>query len=807
MSTIINAQYQMNIELKDGTTYTYIVRDIDYIEWSSYYDINEEDFSIGDWVDNYMYIHPKYGAEYEYEQQNPLLSDIVSITWSKIEDYDEKASVFVLDENKTSVSTSYFSVSFDKTIFDEPTKLAVTQPSGIPMPMEEGIIQSVIYDFNLENIHELTGSVEIRLPISIDNGSTPCAAYFDEQQNKWRPINHYYDDATQEIVIRTSHLSTYSAFGVSKEHTKEAKLLYLCYPWDDYNMNEIVKDLQKIIESPSPEKEAADMYANDYGLYTQWGLDFGYNTLESLGFESEFLGKFSTALGYIGVAWNAYQVCCSDFEGNDAQAAGITMKVCLNQIVGQIASVCKTSVMNASMAAVAVLDYCINKFGETAWSGRKDIYKAAFDLYYSKSGRQYVGGEGKGYRTAVDWFKVLKPIFERTDVTEGDITKIIDEEVTRYCQEFWDDETVVAQCMADAKNMGWTGGGGLNSQIKQELSNELRGDLYNGVLVSVFQAIKNKLENEAFEILEQQQEEYINLMNKFVTLKFIDSSKGEDASVYNGYKVRFANVPSSIVDAEKWETTINEKGEGNIQFRVFAYASEGFKPSLVLVTPDDEEIATYSFKMNLVNNMITTTIDLAQGGEDVPELEDDWKFTWDVNYVTYTNNGIDVQYVFKDEWFDGIKNVLSTNRTISVDNEGKFELKSEGLTISGTIDKGKNTGIGEFTLHSSYEYANPKTQEQIVAAWKEYFANGMEGELPTADNWMSCTITHDISGKISLKFLPNKKIYILQLSGEGSYSMNGEGITSVNYSASNISTTTISKSDGKFIMDSSLIFK
>lgn len=780
-SVMVNAQYTIHVVGKDGTDYPTDIKDVELFRWW-----NRWQLEMVNKVGNTIYV------------LDP--QDFSKIYWSKNQaQEDDKVDVYMCDEH-LSVRTADYSIALDPTVLSDSAKLVVTPRYDLKDPFDGHARRAVVFDFNLEGIHELTGTAEIRIPLMVDEGFIPCAGYFNPDTKEWEAVSHYYDFYAGEIVITTGHLSTFGAFSISDEYTRAAKLNYMHMPeLENTNVCDIALKLKRIMDAPNPELQAIDEYLNDVDVVKTLGLDFGYSSLESMGFLPSFSEEFGKLVSNVGVGLNIYQVCHAAYEGDEASIAGGTLKLMLGQIMSGLASALESSIMTASMSAVAFIDYSLNKFATTAVEGRKDIYRAAYRHYYSKAGSgcaTYQDGY-VGYRSAADWYNIFYPIMSRTDLTETDLTTLIDDTVRTFCNQIWEDELGLAAAMNEARNMGWTGGGGLNASIKKELSEEFRSELYNGVFVSVFTAIKRHLETENFDKLLKDVEKFGSLMNRVATIKFTDSSKGTEASAFNGYKVRFASMPSEIQDPEKWECTLDENGNGNIQFRVFPYISYGFQPKLVLVNDDDEEVAMYEFSLDYSNDRLQpTTIDLATAGIDIPAALDEWQFEITPTSIIHSNGAV---FQIRDEWNEGLKKLFDTDRTISPAADGSFTIEHDGLTISGILNLQTGRGEGTFSVNTSYEYVSPLTLEQREIWWteiyKEMYERAQHGENAAAvydektaeypetiwDNWISCSVQQNITGTFSMKYSQKEKKYKMTFEGEGSFTLDGTGMYSLDY--------------------------
>ena len=756
--------------------------------------------------------------------QETWLGDIDSLTWNHSFQYDA-AETFTVNDSVRTAEAQSCTVTLDEAVLGDDATLSVRSslvcPLKVPGSRIGEAVEVCLTDKNGKEIHELSGTMEIRIPLALGEDEAAGAVWYNHAAGRWDPVNGTYDAQTGEMVIKTNHLSTFEAFTIADKNTRAAKLVRGYIPDSDTPLSEVARNMQRIVSDPLPLTAAADFYANDVSTMTQLGNDFTFNALQSLGLESEMLGDFSKSVGQFGTLWSIYQVCRASYQGADEQVAGGTLKLMLGKALEIAGDLLSSSIMSASMASVAFIDYSLNRFAQEAWSGRKDIYKAGFDLYYSKKGREIANpAPGKGFRTAPDWFNLFYPVIKKGALDAQGLQKWIDDEVTKYCREYWEDEDAQTFCMTYAHDkMGYSYGGGLNSKIMNELSEELRGNLYNGTLVSVFRSIKQHRENDAYDEASQYFDDYIDWMNRVVHVKISDSKLKDGKSEYAGFKVRFKDVPLAVKDPELWECTLDEKGAGHISFRLFAYLDAGFKPTLVLVNAKDEELLTYDFTMDKSGKYVMAKIDLNEGGVEVP-AEDGWKYEITPLYAV-DEDGKDSDLLYADDVAQGINKALSVNRNLVIAKDGSFSINEEGVKISGNIDVKSHSGSGTFTLDTQTDFVNEISEEEIFDFYASVFVKDQELKPAPRTIIKAFTAKHQISGTVTVGYSEKAQQYVLRFVGEGPFTLNGERYTTdssvwvwdeknqyvVGYTEKKLDSEPVSVPSGTIKMDCELLYE
>ena len=780
--------YQMDIELIDGSIVSYPmakVRDVTY--------------SGGQTIVNLR------GAS-TYRQKVYNNDNIKNISWSPYQGAltPLDAQEYQMDENRRTVVTPYYSVDFDIMCLESEKKLTVKRQTDVPALFEDGkgVTRAISYDFDLEGQHELNGIVEIRIPMRMHYGTIPFAAYRNKETGEWESVNFSYDSAAGEIIIKTNHLSEYTAFEVERGKARAAHLKYNYIPWVPTSVyKQIASALIDIVYSPNPDAAAVEKWTSETADCQQLGIDVTFQAMQSMGFRSDALEQFANVLGYVGTAVSVYQIMRADFHGNDAQVAGQTLKLCLGESVKWAAYYCGNAILTASLASVAILDYSINQFAQKAWSGRRDIYRKAYELYYQKG--------HPGYRSATDWFNIMYPIMKRKDLTSTQIHEMVDQEVRNHVWKFWQDETVVAEYVDEAHDkFGFSFGGGLLYSIKQELSEEQRGELYNGYLASVFYSIKNHIEQELWEKADDQMKKYTREVNKWVMLTFRDSGRENDRSQYAYCTVRFKNVPPTLEDAEEWKVKLNEEGRGDLLYRVYAMFDASLKPEMEVINEKGEKVMEFELKelrsgynMDTANNDIdlndyyplpdgnaedqydiTMTpnfqhVDFEMGGfADEYSLDEYMGTKWYTNSVPDERDGI-----YFDFMIDDVVEAMRCNKFFKVEPNGVIRRKSDGLELAGAYDKGSKRGSGDFTLKCSRQ-TTVMTEDQFLSiynSWNVYknYMNDNTKRWGWINNLMEGTMSHEISGKFTIEDRGDH--YVFQFKGAGSYTLDAVALSKV----------------------------
>lgn len=592
----------------------------------------------------------------------------------------------ILDQENTSLASQGVEIAFDPVNLPEGANARISTISGAPPLDEENDIDLVVYDFTVEGASEFPGVVEITIPLEINEGEIPGAAYFNEQTATWEPVAFRYNHQSKSVLILTDHLSKYGVFSVSGEGNRRAKIQFLgLYGEDDDE--DFLAAIEEFSIGGVPASQCIEIGSSAAGDALQLGGDFLGNMVQSAGYLAygdDVLSSVGDHLGNIGLLVSVVQIGNNIYNGKINDALVGSMKTSYTYMMGKAASKLSNSVLSAGMASVAIVDYAINKFGTTAIEGRADIYRDAYSIYYTK-------GED-GYKGSDYWYNTFYPMFSNPNMTQDKIKEEVDRIVTEHCNEFWTgtNKLGVDYYVSEARErMAWTGGGaGLNKDLQNSLSLERRSILYTDILPGVFNqiALKINMENER-----KLRSEYKSLADYLNTV--VSFSVKDDKKTYARYIARFAPL-NEEADIDNWTGKFKDDGSISTTFTLYGHMYAGAPNKLDIFEPDadlekDDPVRSINFKVTppaveIVlggelnglkyeggdkSNIIQLGLHAALRGADVIKVEQDGTFTAEVGYATASGG------------------------------EGNNSFTSEvyGFVISGKIDPGTLSGTANFS--------------------------------------------------------------------------------------------------------------
>lgn len=528
--------------------------------------------------------------------QDFAIANVDSMTWLVVSEPEPGMTIgqvtlgvgeaFIINDSLTEARSTDCTVRFSPTVVEEDTKLVIRRATSAPPVTIDGLgvdetydisEDAVAVDVSLGDLHKLNGMVEIRIPMGLRQGEVPGVAWYNEETNAWEPIEYEYDTKTGEVVVWSNHLSIIECYRIKGEHTNNARLEFYSVPFPDNSVDEL---LQMVNDAVSGTVEWADYISNWYGVFSTLGFDITWSALNAGGVESQLFEKTSEKIGNVGTLFAIYDILRAGFSGDDKTAGINTMKYLYSQVSSALSDAIGTSIMSAAMCSVAIIDYALNQLYEQMISDRRDLYLRSYQKYYS---RNTSDGLKHHYRSAPEWYRLLLPAFKKGSPTIEAVNNEVDQIVDDYVNEYWnlsDDDQILY--WLEIGGPQWSYSGGLNNDLKKELADNHKAELYRDVFPRVFDAIGREMRTESYNILYDSMKDYAKLMNQVIRLELAGQAATEGTS-WEGCKVRFKELPATITDPANWESKLSAEGKGSIRFRFFAYTSEGVKPTLELV--------------------------------------------------------------------------------------------------------------------------------------------------------------------------------------------------------------------------------
>ena len=798
-----NAQYMLKVQLKDGTHDLFQVDCTEKVSW-------EKDFLDPDKI--LMMVDGRkvgFSNTWSLGYYTDMIEEMSIVGTDPVAPATEQ-STFELDEETSSVNMVNYSILFGPSVIDGTKTLTVNRVDYAKEPdgLEGGVSYMAAYDFDLEGIHDLDGVVEIRFP-----ANSPCfAAYLNKETGEWEPILHFYDYETREMVIISDHLSTYCIFDVELEHKRRAKLIYWGFdPTQPVEIYKVAQTFAKVAQADNYVYAAIDAYASKEFTIANFGLGVAPDALKLLGCEPKLFNKFCDICGKMGQVWSVVQFANLLRTGETHEITtsalrliyDLAIKPAMEKKMGGY-----KCIFTATTTALALLDFELHYFKDEVNNTVTTLYSNAYQQYFRRdSGYPRIGGYG--YRSATEWFNLISPLFLDPELSQDEIMSKIDEMVKEYVNQPWRDTDGFNEALSDCRG-SWPFWVEIRDKGKKEITDNHRKELYSGTLKSVITNINRKYWFKANEELDKVYEEYAKMMNKTVGLRFKDSALDENGkSKFAGCRVKFSEMPKAILDPEDWECVIKEDGTGLIQFRLYPYCVEGFKPELVVLDENGSVIGNITItEIKDRDKYYESIFDLSD--DKVLVLEDIWNIKVDpvlADCETPTPDGGIAKWgpiVYSDSEgiedkvygivpgdFYGIYNGITDafeDRTLTLDPEGNFSIQNEGLNLTGHFNSRTGYGTGKFTLKASSSGSDYVTEKEAFEDWCRWSLWVIQGKPDTVvyqggaytyEATLGNALKHydanfSVEGTVDIRYSDITECYSFHFDGIGSFNYSGE---------------------------------
>lgn len=681
-----------------------------------------------------------------------------SISWAPGFVY-EGEEVFELNDSTLTAKAQKCSVTFDATVIDDDVQLCVRNLVLTPK-VTEGVTRGFAVDLSLsDGTHELSGTADITIPVSLGSNEKVCAAYYNETTGQWEPVLLKYNKDLGTATITTDHLSLYSVFYVTDEISNLAEIRFFEASPEWHGFEDATKILLDVVSSDDPDKEMIRQFKDEMSLWQAVGLDGLYNVITSvsdplLNFKPEAIDNAVTAMGYVGIALTILDVVGADIRGDNVGVAAGTLNSILSFTTGQMAAAIGTPIMSASMGCAAFITIALNKFGEMVQNRIQDLAYNAYYYYYSKSGK-YDSDVKSNYRSPKDWYNYFYPVVAEGKLTKEKLDAYIEQSVRLYCNDIWTrNYDVWSRCCEVAKL--WTPTGtvpDLTSSLKEKLSNQQYSELMNGVLVSVFTAIKKHLSVEGENRFCKSLEKIGENVNTHIVLRYKDSSRqGTDKSKYAGWSVRLTDAEGIVSNPQKFQCRIADDGRGSQVVSIYSLLQNELRSHLTLADPNGIDQKAFEFEIPEGKGKVFVTIDLDKGGMDIDTRPlEGLELEYDPNVVTYEygfsgNNELgNESYIYLDNKLNkrarfqtGIEQFFNRHDFITVDEFGNYKI---GDDITGRFEENGLKATGKFTIK-----ANHKFIEKTKLMYAKQIAN------PKGMDWAYCLLNGIIQHQIECEY-------------------------------------------------------
>ena len=531
------------------------------------------------------------------------------------------------------------------------------------------------YDFKLGEMSELSDFITLRIPYDTsycEDGQDPAkcvgAKYKNEETGEWEDVLFQVDEAANELIIYTDHLSIFGAFHVQNEGMRNAKITSVYEDVTGIDQQEAMDTLREYVAGGGADgEEAAGLAARLLTGYNGFLGGIAGATGET-GFATDLTGTilnmasvgsptFDTALadsaykkmnklGKVAAAAKIGAVMLST-EKTDADTLGLYKDTAMLAL-----SYAESAAWGLAASGLFIFDYTISNLFEQGLAMKMDKINEVYAFFND----EYVSKDRQGFqwtaRSLKDWRQVLINIAE-ANPNEADAKAAVEAEIERYARVFWtldkgDMDVVVSEMKKSSKGSA-TIPNATEAEIKA-LVGGYKAQLYER-LYPVTQSVSTYMQRKAEAAYLAALNEVKAFFNQNITFNIVEDVPDGEKSQYDGYALRFAPLSENAVK-ENWSGTMKGAGGASTKFTLLGYIQAGLPKELQLFKPgddpeSDEPELTLGFKLS------APVTEVKLGGLPLEELLGTYSatFTFEDESDTYnfTFMYYEGQLVFKPE--------------------------------------------------------------------------------------------------------------------------------------------------------------
>lgn len=292
-----------------------------------------------------------------------------------------------------------------------------------------------------------------------------------------------------------------------------------------------------------------------------------------------------------------------------------------NSLLGSAVGKYGTTAMKVSLFGVHIISRALSTFGQTAVSGRQDLYTRVYRTYYSRDMRFH--------RTSVDWYNILYGIVTDAE-SPAEAQERFERNLDAYVNQIWNDTDGMSEAfdivLTRYEEQRGTQAGlayrtflaGLSEPMRKEISDQFRWQLSH--------QLKPVIERVQQQLFRDQQREAMRLLNQLVSeLNQVYTLRVRVLEVHpSGRRTPLSGAAIHIpVEQQpaRWQGRTDGNGVWTFQCTTIGALSAGASTSLVLerIGPDGVETFEKDFLLDRPRVEIEWLLDALEEVEP-PEL-------------------------------------------------------------------------------------------------------------------------------------------------------------------------------------------
>ena len=558
-------------------------------------------------------ILPRIGGNPETGASTDSKALELSTLYYTDKDYKANAEKLTVTEENPVASAYGVKIDFGEYGIDGSETLQIRE---LPEKIDKSNgVKVTAYDFDLGGQTVFDDVITITIPYDekyVETGAEgECigAKYYNRSTGEWEGVLYEVDAKNRQVLIYTTHLSTYGVFQVKNENTRKAYITDVYAIASQMNTGKSFEVLQELADSGEPGNAAFE--AGFEAINTVTGNTGTAVTAITLGgqYEGALAEALDSGTQHLGLALAVVQTCY-DFTYNFSDDAGklSTLSNLAKNIANNAVGYLGSSALKVGFAGIAVFDIILSTVQsdmvELKLENIGDVYQ-----YYN---------DVEAPRFNKEWRRIMIRILNENQDDPQKAQQLIEQEIDGYCNRFWELGYGKVKEIAGVSGKKYSFDEREWTKDREVLTKQYRAHLLTRLqapMISARKYLLNKAMEQAQREYEKQLRSLQQELNKTVRVQIIEKPDSEGEYKYTGYTVRFAPL-SNTANMKNWTGKMPGSGTMNTSFTILGHMQCGFPNTIELYAPGkDTPELTIPFKVSYP----TTTIQLGENNEKKTE--------------------------------------------------------------------------------------------------------------------------------------------------------------------------------------------
>lgn len=538
--------------------------------------------------------------------------DLSALSYTE-KDYEANAQEFKVTAENPVASAYDVTIDFGEYGIDGSEKLQIRE---LPEKTDKSNgVKVTAYDFYLGGQTVFDDVITIAIPYDekyVEAGAEgECigAKYYNRSTGEWEGVLYEVDAENRQVLIYTTHLSTYGVFQVKNENTRKAYITDVYAIASQMNTGKSFEVLQELADSGEPGNAAFE--AGFEAINTVTGNTGTAITAITLGgqYDGALVEALDNRTQHLGLALAVVQTCY-DFTYNFSDDSGklSTLSNLVKNIANNAVGYLGSSALKVGFAGIAVFDIILSTVQsdmvELKLENIGDVYQYYNDVEATRSNKE--------------WRKIMIRILNENQDDPQKAQQLIEQEIDDYCNRFWELGYGKVKEIAGVSGKKYSFDEREWTKDREVLTQQYRAHLLTRLqapMISARKYLLNKAMEQAQREFEKQLRSLQRELNKTVRVQIIEQPDSEGEYKYTGYTVRFAPL-SNAADVKNWTGKMPGSGTMNTSFTILGHMQCGLPNTIELYAPGkDTPELTVPFKVSYP----TTTIQLGGNNEEKTE--------------------------------------------------------------------------------------------------------------------------------------------------------------------------------------------